>query len=108
MRKLPQLARHLDRFSSFPAGKFWVFMVGLVVPLILGYILVTSLMERIAEPYEGYPLHLLGIFGWGMAGSLIVAAIVLSLVPWRRNAVVNFDETHNEHEIAARAEGVTQ
>ncbi len=108
VRKLPQLQRHLDQFSSFPAGKFWVFMVGLVVPIVLGYILVTSLWERVTTPYGDYPLHLLGIFGWGMAGALVVAAIVLSLLPWRRNAVVEFDENHNEHEIAARAEGVTK
>ena len=108
VRKLPQLQRHIDRFSSFPGGKFWVFMVGFVVPIILGYILVTSFIERIQTPYEGYPLHLLGIFGWGMAGSLIIGAIVLTLLPWRRKALVVFDETQNEHEIAARAEGVTK
>lgn len=107
-KRLPQLARHLDRFSSFPAGKFWVFMVGLIVPLILGYILVTYTIERIQEPYGDYPLQLLGILGWGMAGSLVLGAIILTLLPWRRKSVTEFDETHNEHEIAARAEGVTR
>ncbi len=108
VRKLPQLQRHLDRFSTFPAGKFWVWVVGLIVPVVLGYILVSDVIEKIQNPYEGYPLHLLGIFGWGMAGSLVVAAIIISLLPWRRKAVVAFDETQNEHEIAARAEGVTK
>ncbi len=110
VRKLPQLARHLDRFSTFPAGKFWVGMVGLIVPLVLGYILVTYTIERIKVPYgDGdYSLALLGIFGWGMAGALVVGAIVITLLPWRRKSVTEFDELHNEHEIAARAEGVTQ
>ena len=107
-RKLPQLSRHLDRFSSFSAGKFWVFMMGLVVPLVLGYILVLYTIERIKVPYEDYPLELLGIFGWGMAGALVVGAIVLKFLPWRKPELVVFDENQNEHEIAARAEGVTQ
>ncbi len=108
VRKLPQLQRHLDRFSSFPAGKFWMWVVGLLVPVVLGYILYTEIVTKIKEPYEGYPLPLLGIFGWAMAGSLVVGAVVLTLLPWRKNAVVDFDERHNEHEIAARAEGVTK
>lgn len=108
VRKLPQLARHLDRFSTFPAGRFWALMMGIIVPIILGYILVTHTIERIQVPYEGYPLHLLGIFGWGMAGALVVAAIVLTLLPWRRKELRDFDELQNEHEIAARAEGVTK
>ena len=109
-KKLPQLQRHLDRFSSFPAGKFWMWVVGLLVPVVLGYILVTEIISKIKDPYGGgdYSMAMLGVFGWGMAGSLVVAAIILSLLPWRRNAVVEFDETHNEHEIAARAEGVTK
>lgn len=108
VRKLPQLARHLDRFSSFRAGTVWMVMMGAIVPVILGYILYTHTIERVQEPYEGYPLHLLGIFGWGMAGSLVVGAIVLTLLPWRRKEFTEFDETENEHEIAARAEGVTK
>ncbi|MGO1488562.1 MAG: sodium-dependent transporter [Arachnia sp.] len=108
VRKLPQLQRHLDRFSSFPAAKIWMFMMGLIVPLVLGSILVLYTIERIEVPYEGYPLPLLGIFGWGMAGSLVIGAIVLKLLPWRNKDLVEFNEDHNEHEIAARAEGVTQ
>ncbi|MDO5736875.1 MAG: sodium-dependent transporter [Propionibacteriaceae bacterium] len=107
-RKLPTLKRHLDRFSSFPAGIFWMIMVGAIVPIILGVILYNHTVERIQEPYEGYPVALLGVLGWGMAGSLVVGAIVLTLLPWRRPELVEFDEEHNEHEIAARAEGVTQ
>ncbi len=107
-RKLPQLARHLDRFSSFPAGKMWVGVMGVLVPVVLGAILVSYAIERIEVPYEGYPLRLLGIFGWGMAGSLVVGAIIITLLPWRNKAVTEFDEDYNEHEIAARAEGVTQ
>ncbi|RMB61376.1 sodium-dependent transporter [Tessaracoccus antarcticus] len=110
VRKLPQLQRHLDRFSSFPAGKFWMWVVGLLVPVVLGYILYSEFASKIKEPYGGgdYSLSMLGVFGWGMAGALVVAAIVLTLLPWRRNAVVEFNEEHNEHEIAARAEGVTK
>ncbi len=110
VRKLPQLQHHLDRFSSFPAGKVWMWVMGLLVPVVLGYILYSEISDNVREPYGGgdYSLATLGLFGWGMSGALIVAAILLTLLPSRNKKMEEFDETHNEHEIAARAEGVTQ
>jgi sodium-dependent transporter len=96
--KLPVLRRHLDRFSSFPTGKVWMIFIGGIVPLVLGYMLVSELIAKFTEPYEGYPLHLLGIFGWGMSAALIVVALILRALPWRRSVSVEFDETSNEHE----------
>ena len=98
--KLPVLRRHLDRFSSFPTGKTWLLFIGGVVPIVLGYMLITEFIAKLQEPYEDYPLHLLGIFGWGMSAALIVTALILRALPWRRGANTTFDEAVNEHERA--------
>ena len=96
VRKLPVLSRHLDRFSSFRTGKAWVVFIGAIVPVALGSMLVTEFLDKIGKPYENYPLSLLAVFGWGMAAVLIVAAVVLTLIPWRRSITTDFDE----HEVS--------
>ena len=100
VRKLPVLSRHLDRFSSFRTGKAWVVFIGAIVPVALGSMLVTEFLDKIGKPYENYPLSLLAVFGWGMAAVLIVAAVVLTLIPWRRSITTDFDEHDNEHEVS--------
>ncbi len=92
LRKLPLLQRHLDRVSSVKFGKLWLALVGVVVPIVLGWVLVSEVIKHINNPYEGYPLGMLGVFGWGMAGSLIVGAILLALTPWRRSTKQVVDE----------------
>lgn len=101
VRKLPVLKRHLNRFSSFPAGTIWLVMVGVLAPVVLGYMLITDLLEKLRKPYEDYPLHLLNVYGWGMSLSLVVAGVLLTLIPWRRAVKTDFDEYHNEHEVSA-------
>ena len=92
LRKLPLLQRHLDRVSTLRFGRVWLVLVGAVVPVVLGYILVSEFIKHITTPYAGYPLGMLGIFGWGMAGSLIVVAALLAFTPWRRGTRQSIDE----------------
>lgn len=96
--KLPVLRHHLDTHSSFKAGRLWIVFAGGIVPLVLGYILYTEIVSKLSAPYENYPLEMLGTFGWGMAISLIVIAIGITLLPWRRGARLDFDEHNNEHD----------
>ena len=70
--------------------------IGAIVPVALGSMLVTEFLDKIGKPYENYPLSLLAVFGWGMAAVLIVAAVVLTLIPWRRSITTDFDE----HEVS--------
>lgn len=109
VKKVPVLQQHLDRFSSFPAGKVWRFFVLVLVPVVLAYILVTEIIGKVQAPYSKYPLELLGIFGWGMAGLILVLGIAMSFVPWKRSVKVDFDEHDNEHgDVLEGSEGVTK
>lgn len=94
-RKLPLLASHLSRYSSFPVGKLWVGVMFAFVPVVLGFMVVSEVTTKLAAPYGGYPWELLGIYGWAMAITLVVAAIIISLTPWPEKP--DFDENDNEH-----------
>ena len=104
--KLRTLRNHLDQHSSFKAGGWWLLVAGLIVPLVLAYILFNEIETKLAEPYGGYASDQVAIYGWGMAGLLIVLAVLVTLIPWKRTTVVDFDEDRNEHNSID--EGVTK
>lgn len=94
--KLPVLKEHLDRRSSFPVGRIWMLLVGVLAPVVLGYLLVSELIAKISEPYGGYPTWFLGIFGWGMVIALVVIGILLSLMPWSGRSHAKDDPEYDE------------
>ncbi|WP_440438902.1 sodium-dependent transporter [Pseudoglutamicibacter cumminsii] len=99
-RKLPELAEHLNQRSSFKVGKFWMFLVGGLLPVVLVYLLGSEFVKLIRDSYavaNGYPEWLVSIFGWGMAGALIVLAVLLSLIPWSSKSKDKFDPEFDEY-----------
>lgn len=88
-RVLPRLARHLNVHGSIRLGRWWYALVGVVVPVVLGYMVYLELRDNIASPYEDYPAELLGVFGWGLVAALPVAALLISLLPWRSGVMVD-------------------
>lgn len=91
-RKLPLLSRHLNRTSSIKMRRTWMILVGVVAPLALAYMLYNEFVTKINEPYEGYPVDFLAVYGWGMAGALVVMAIILSLIPWSKKSKIDDPE----------------
>ena len=100
---LPKLAKHLNRHSSIKLGRGWMVLVGGIGPAILGYMLINEIQAKISEQYSGYPAWFNGIFGWGMAGALIVGAMLLSLIPWGKKSKID-DPEFAEHQKNVEAE----
>lgn len=96
LHKLPVLREHLNRRSSFRIGRVWMILVGVLAPLVLGYLLISELVTKISEPYGGYPDWFLGVFGWGMVIGLVVLAFVLSLLPWSARSHAKDDPEYDE------------
>jgi neurotransmitter:Na+ symporter, NSS family len=85
LRRLTELQRHLNVGPGITAAWPWRFFVGLVVPVVLGYILVSGVRSLLAEPYDDYPWAFLTTVGWGALGLVVVFAVVMTVVPWRRD-----------------------
>ena len=96
LHKLPVLREHLNRRSSFPVGWLWMLLVGGLVPIVLGYLLINEVIAKVSEPYGGYPVWFVGIFGWGMISILVVGAILLAFVPWSRRSHAKDDPEYDE------------
>ena len=82
LHRLPMLRDHLNRRSSFRIGRVWIGLVAGLVPVVLGYLLVTEFITKATTPYGDYPTWFLAIFGWGMVIALVVLALVLTALPW--------------------------
>ena len=83
-RRGDELRRHLNAVSTFKVGRVWVFLVGVVAPIVLGYMLISRIVTLIIEGYGDLPSWYLGVFGWGTVALLVILAVVCSVVPWRR------------------------
>lgn len=85
LRRGPELRYHLNAVSTFPIGRIWIGLVGVLAPLVLGYMLVARIITLLTEGYDTYPFWYLGIFGWGTVAVLVLGAVIGTLVPWRHS-----------------------
>ena len=81
--KLPILRRHVNSVSSFKIGMVWNLFI-LATLNVLGYMLFLDTKKLLEKNYSDYPDWFLNIFGWGMSGGMIIAAVLLSLLPWKQ------------------------
>lgn len=101
-RRLPELQDHLNSVSSFKVGAGWRVFAGIVTPIVLGYMLFSEIRDRISEGYGGLPDDLVLVFGWGVQAVVIVAAILLSFVPWRKGVDEEY-ELDDQRPVDARS-----
>ncbi len=97
LRALPLLGEHINRGASIKAGLWWRVLVSIITPIVLGYILFESFRADIAAPYGDYPMWMLAVFGWGIAGVVAVMGFLLTLIPWREETSLEDPEV-----VAAR------
>jgi NSS family neurotransmitter:Na+ symporter len=83
LQRLPVLRDHANRTSAVPLHLWWMVVLAVVTPLVLGWMMVDSLRQELAENYEGYDTVFLLVSGWGVAAAAIVFGIVMSLLRWR-------------------------
>ena len=83
-RALDHLRDHLNETGSFPLGTWWLALVGVITPAALTYVLVDEFLAVLDEPYGGYPDWLINWIGWGAAGGVVVVAVILARLPWKR------------------------
>lgn len=72
-----KIREHVNGLSEVKVGKWFDFFIKFLTPIALTYILITSLIDDIKIPYEGYPQWALNI-GWAMVIILPLVSYVLS------------------------------
>jgi neurotransmitter:Na+ symporter, NSS family len=85
LRRGPELRFHLNAVSTFQVGRIWVLLVGVLGPVVLGYMLIQRIITLIVDGYGELPGWYLLAAGWGTIAFIVAAAIVLPLFRWRRS-----------------------
>jgi NSS family neurotransmitter:Na+ symporter len=84
LRRLPYFQRHANKVSLVRLGTWWRVALGVITPLLLGFMMFDSLRAELTQNYEDYPDSFLLVAGWGVAIGAIVFGIVMALLPWKR------------------------
>ena len=93
--RLAGLRRHLNSVSAPSITPVWDFLVGIVIPAVLAFMLISSLITSLREGYDEYATYLVTIFGWGSVAFALIASAILTLVPWshpQRNSTTPTDQ----------------
>ena len=89
---LDRMVAHLNSVSSFRLGPLFKVMVGVVMPVVLAYTFLSDFIAKLNDGYGDFPAWFVNTFGWGMVLSLVVLAVLLSLIPWSKKS-----NLHQEH-----------
>lgn len=82
LRQLPSLQQNADATSAIRLGHWWRICLGVITPLVLGWMMVDSLRTEFEENYEGYSTGFLLSAGWSVAIGALLVGVVLALMPW--------------------------
>ena len=101
LRRLDRMVSHLNKVSSFRLGTVYKLLIGIVLPVVLGYTLIMEFIAQLTadEAYGGMPNWYVNTFGWGMVIGLIVIAFILTLVPWPQGSALYREHSENEYAL---------
>jgi NSS family neurotransmitter:Na+ symporter len=97
-RKLFLLQRESDATSAVGLRGWWPLCLGVVTPLVLGWMMWDSLTDEFDENYGGYQTSFLLWAGWLVAAGALVAGVLLALVRWPRTPAAPEGEPEGETE----------
>nr|WP_203453803.1 sodium-dependent transporter [Jiangella aurantiaca] len=83
LRRLQPLQAHANLTSAVRLGAWWQVALGIITPVVLGWMMWDSLRQEFEQNYGDYSTEFLLVVGWGLAIGVIVVGVVLSLFRWR-------------------------
>lgn len=83
VRKLPELQHYLNQTSTAHLGIWWRLTVGILNPLVLGYVLIATGITLVTTGYDTYPYEFVMLFSGFTVAFFVVSALVMTRLPWR-------------------------
>mgnify|MGYP001255318049 CR=1 FL=1 len=75
-RQLKDLQDHANSVSDLKLGAWWKVCLGVITPIVLGWMMIDNLIKNIRENYEGYATWFVSVYGW----AVVVLAIVIGII----------------------------
>lgn len=90
LRKLKVLQKHANDISDIRLGSWWNISVGIITPVVLGYMMYGLFKENIMKEFptatgnfNGFSDSFIIYGGWSVAIGVVIIGIALSLLPWK-------------------------
>src|SRR5699024_8895106 len=88
LRKISVTKKHADEISEIKLGSWWVISIGLITPIVIGYMMIDLLRLNLSRSfdtdtgnYEGYSDAFINL-GWTIAIGVLVIGIIIGLTEW--------------------------
>ncbi len=81
--KTKRLRDHIDHASTTKISWCWDYVIKIVIPAVLIVLLVNSLIQEFAAPYEGYPVLSLILLGRDWLLITVFFAVLISMCRWK-------------------------
>ncbi|MDC3412352.1 sodium-dependent transporter [Aquibacillus sp. 3ASR75-11] len=96
---LKDFQAHADDISDIKLGAWWKLCLGVITPIVLGFMMLQNLKNEISGAYGDYPIEFLFNYGWIVAiGAMFVGAL-LTLKKWPNDAA-NSNQDSEDEEVA--------
>ena len=79
-RQLKDLQDHANSVSDLKLGAWWKVCLGVITPIVLGWMMIDNLIKNIRENYEGYATWFVSVYGWAVAVLAIVIGIIFAAI----------------------------
>lgn len=100
-RKAKELRTHANAVSDIKLGSWWTVCLGIITPIVLGYMMYDSLKTNILRLHdtdtgnnEGLPDMFVLYAGWFVAIGVVVLGILLALIKWKKDPLSESQETN--------------
>jgi neurotransmitter:Na+ symporter, NSS family len=81
-KQLKGLQDHANVLSDLRTGLWWKACLGVITPLLLGYMMFDNIKQNLAENYGKYPTDLIVPYGLAVAVGVVVLGFLFSLIKW--------------------------
>lgn len=88
LKELKNIQEHANSISDIMIGTWWRVCLGVITPVVLGYMMVQNIIDNIKENYGGYPTSFIIYSGWTVAVAAIILGIVFTAFKWQKDTLV--------------------
>ncbi|WP_026569570.1 MULTISPECIES: sodium-dependent transporter [Sediminibacillus] len=99
-KSLKDFQSHANSVSDIPLGAWWRVCLGVITPIVLGYMMLQNLRGEVSEAYGGYPIDFLFNYGWIVAIGAMFAGALLTLKKWPDRAAEVSSSESEDKEVA--------
>lgn len=81
---LDKLRTYANSYSEVKVGKWWLYLVKYLIPIVVGALVFTEAANLIKNGYGGYPAKALFLGGWLIVVLLLIISLLISLLRDKR------------------------